>query len=172
MSRIVSTHFPEEDKWQLLNPPLSEEEFDKRVKFREKFFGFFTTDLKYHTFKVKSKHTIRFNKIDEKENIEALLRVSDKQGNEITDALYLILYDKKYIDFLLLFKKKGTYEVEIFGDYQSKERKAHLVTFYLQCEEDYKATPKTPFSLPKVYGNEVTIIEPIYNILKKGEKIH
>ena len=45
------------------------------------------------------------------------------------------------------------------------------MTYYLECEEDYKATPETPFSLPKVYGNEIAIIEPIYNILKQGEKV-
>ena len=169
--QLISSHLPEEDKWQLIYPPLSEEEFGKRVKFYEKFFGFFTTDLKYHTFKVKSKHTIRFNKIDENVNVGAILRVFDKQGRETNNAKGLILYDKKYIDFFYIFKKKGTYKTTIYADYAINKLKNEMVTYYLECEEDYKETPGTPFSLPENGNNEITIIEPIYNILKKGNKV-
>ena len=169
--KLILTHLPEEDKWQLLDSPLSEEEFSKRVKFNNKFFNFFTTEVKYHTFKVKSKHTIRFNKIDENVNVGAILRVFDKQGRETNNAKGLILYDKKYIDFFYIFKKKGTYKTTIYADYAINKLKNEMVTYYLECEEDYKETPGTPFSLPENGNNEITIIEPIYNILKKGEKV-
>ena len=168
---LISSHFPEDSKWQLIYPPISEEEFGKRVKFSSKFYDLFTTDIKYHTFKVKSKHKIRFNKINEKDNLRASLHSYDKKGNETNDGLHLVLYDKKYIEFLLLFKEKGTYQVKLYADYITKEKMAHLVTFYLECVEDYIETPTTPFRLPKVYKSDVTIIEPIYNILKKGEKV-
>ena len=169
--QLISTHLPEEDKWQLLNPPISKEEFAKRVKYSYKFHKFFTSDVKYYTFKVKSKHTIRFNKINEKENIGAILEIYDKQGNETKNAKGLILYNKKYIDFFFIFKKKGTYQTTIFADYESKKMKEHMVTYFLECEEDYKETPNTPFNLPETYNNDITIIEPIYNILKKGKKV-
>lgn len=169
--QIISTHLPEEDKWQLIYPPLSEEEFGKRVKLNSKFYNFFTTDAIYHTFKVKSKHTIRFNKINEKENIGAILRVFDKQGKETDNAKGLILYDKNYIDFFYIFKKKGTYQTKLYADYASKREKTEMVTYYLECEEDYNETPTTPFNLPETYGNDITIISPIYNILKKGKKV-
>ena len=169
--QLISSHLPEEDKWQLISPPLSKEEFGKRVKFYNKFYNFFTTDVKYHTFKVKSKHIIRFNKINEKENIGAILSVYDKQGKETKNAKGLILYDKNYIDFFYIFKKKGTYQTTIFADYASKKMKAQMVTYFLECEEDYKETPNTPFNLPEIYNNDITIIEPIYNILKNGKKV-
>ena len=169
--KLISTHLPEESKWQLIYPPISQEEFGKRAKFNYRFYDFFTTDIKYHTLKVKSKHIIRFNKVDEKLNLEAILRVYDINKNETEDAKGLILYNKKYIEFLYIFKKKGIYMTEIFADYSSKVRKDHMVSFYLECEEDWINSPDIPFSFPKIYGNEITIIEPIFNILKKGEKV-
>lgn len=169
--KLITSHLPEQSKWQLIYPPLSNDEFSKRVKFSDKFHNFFTTDVIYHTLKVKSKHTIRFNKIDEKLNIDGILRVYDKNGNQTDNALGVILYEKKYFDFLCIFKKKGTYKVSIYADYKEKERKDHMVDFYLECEEDWKDSPSTPFNLPIIYGSDITIIEPVFNTLKKGEKV-
>ena len=168
---LISSHYPEEKKWQLIYPYISIEEFSKRVKFSTKFYEFFTTNLLYHTMKVKSKHIIRFNKINEKANIESLINIYDQQGNITNNALGLVLYNKKYIDFFYIFKKKGKYKTNIYTDYKNIKSKSHVVTYYLDCQEDWKDSPDTPFSLPKIYNNDITIIEPIFNIMKKGKKV-
>ena len=168
---LISSHYPEEKKWQLIYPYISIEEFSKRVKFSTKFYEFFTTNLLYHTMKVKSKHIIRFNKINEKANIESLINIYDQQGNITNNALGLVLYNKKYIDFFYIFKKKGKYKTNIYTDYKNIKSKSHVVTYYLDCQEDWKDSPDTPFSLPKIYNNDITIIEPIFNIMKKGKNV-
>ena len=121
--------------------------------------------------KVKSRHIIRFNKINEKANIESLINIYDQQGNITNNALGLVLYNKKYIDFFYIFKKKGKYKTNIYTDYKNIKSKSHVVTYYLDCEEDWKDSPETPFSLPKIYNNDIIIIEPIFNIMKKGKTV-
>ena len=168
--RLISSHHPDEDKWQLLYPFVSLEEFGKIVKYKSEFYKYFTTDVKYHTFKVKSQHIIRFNKVNEKDNLGVLVKVYDKKGNETNNALCMPLYNKNYIEFFYIFKKKGTYKTDIFASPKAQKTRNHIVEYYLECTEDFKQTESTPFSLPEIYENNITIIEPIFNNLKKGKK--
>ena len=168
--RLITTHHPDEDKWQLLYPFVSLEEFGKMVNYGNEFYLYFTSDIKYHTLKVKSQHIIRFNKVNEKDDLDVLVRVSDKKGYETKNALCMPLYNKNYIEFFYIFKKKGTYKTDIFASLKSQDIKDHIVEYYLECTEDFKQTESTPFSLPDIYENDVTIIEPLFNNLKKGKK--
>ena len=122
----------------MIYPPLSNDEFSKRVKFSDKFHNFFTTDAIYHTLKVKSKVTIRFNKIDEKLIVDGILRVYDKNGNQTDNALGVILYKKKCFDFFCIFKKKGTYKVSIFADYKEKKEKFIWSIFILKMRRIFR----------------------------------
>ena len=169
--RLIATHHPDEDKWQLLYPFVSLEEFGRIVNYGTNFYKYFTTDIKYHTFKVKSKHTIRFNKVNEKDNLGVIVKVYDKNGRETKNALCMPLYNKNYIEFFYIFKGKGIYKTDIFASPKAQKSRAHIVTYYLECTEDFKQTASTPFSLPKIYENDVTIIEPLFNNLKKGKQV-
>jgi hypothetical protein len=169
--RLFCSHYPEEKKWQLIYPYLSVEEFSKRVKFSPEFYQLFTTDCKYTTIKVKSKHTIRFNKINPKEKISSGCDINDEKGNDTKNALCTTIDKEDHIEFFYMFKKKGTYKTQIFACNDTEESSSYMVTYFLKCEEDWKSTPETPFSLPDVYNNDITIIEPFYNIMKKGKKV-
>ena len=168
--RLISTHHPDEDKWQLLYPFVSLQEFSKLVDYNSLFYSYFKTDVKYKTLKVKSQHKIRFNKINEKDNIEVIVRVYDKNGNETKNALCMPIYNNSYIEFFYIFKNRGTYKTDIFGGPKTQQRKTSLVTYFLESSEEFKSTPSTPFSLPEIYNSDVTIIEPLFNNLKKGKE--
>ena len=170
--RLIATHHPDEDKWQLLYPFVSLQEFGRIVKYASTFYQYFTTDVKYKTIKVKSQHTIRFNKINQNENLGALVYVYDKNGNETKNALCIPIYNKNYIEFFYIFKKKGTYKTDIFASPKAQKTRDHIVEYIFECTEDFKITPSTPFSLPQIYDNDITIIEPIFNIIKKDKKVN
>ena len=169
--RIIVTHHPDEDKWQLIYPPVSLEEYGRLVKYDTSFYDYFTTDIKYQTLKTKSQFTIRFDKKNEKDNLDTIVEIKDKYGNSTKNALCLPRYYKNYIEFFYIFKKKGTYKTTIFAGLRKTKSYSYIVDYNLQCTEDFKVTADTPFSLPEVYSNEIVIIEPIFNILKKGKKI-
>ena len=82
----------------------------------------------------------------------------------------MTIYNKNYIDFFYIFKRKGIYRTDIFASPKTQKSRDHLVEYYLECTEDFKATANTPFSLPEVYESDITIIEPLFNNLKKGKK--
>ena len=169
--RIIATHHPDEDKWQLLYPFVSLQEFGRLVKYSSHFYQLFTTDIKYKTIKVKSQHTIRFNKINPNDNLGAIVAVYDKNGRETKNALCIPIYNKDYIEFFYIFKKKGTYKTDIFASPKSQKKRNHIVEYMLECTEDFKITASTPFSLPTIYENDIIIIEPIFNVVKKGKKV-
>ena len=169
--RLIQTHHPDEDKWQLLYPFVSLQEFGRIVKYSTDFYDYFTTDNKYQIIKVKSQHTIRFNKINPNDNLKVIVQVKDKNGNETKNALCMPLYNKNYIEFFYIFKKKGTYLTDIFAAPSAQKTRPHIVEYKLECTEDFKSTQNTPFSLPTIYENDITIIEPIFNVLKKGKKV-
>ena len=169
--RLFCSHYPDEEKWQLIYPYLSVEEFSKRVKFSPEFYKLFTTDCKYTTIKAKSKHTIRFNINNPKEKILSACVVEDGNGKSTKNALCTTINKEDHIEFFYMFKKKGTYKTDIFACNATEESSSHMVTYILKCEEDWKTTPDTPFSLPDIYNDDITIIEPFYNIMKKGKKV-
>ena len=168
---FIFSHFPEEDKWQLIYPTVTIEEFSKFANFKEKMFKFFITEAIYHTLQVKGMIVIPFLHMNKKDNIEVLVDIYDKEENETKDALNTIIYGAEMILLLFIFKKIGTYKADIYADYRNIESKSFLVSYYFENEEEFEETPETPFSLPKIYNNDITIIEPIFNIMKKGEKV-
>ena len=109
--------------------------------------------------------------MNKKDNIEVLVDIYDKEENETKDALNTIIYGAEMILLLFIFKKIGTYKADIYADYRNIESKSFLVSYYFENEEEFEETPETPFSLPKIYNNDITIIEPVFNIMKKGEKV-
>ena len=81
------------------------------------------------------------------------------------------IYNKNYIEFFYIFKKKGTYTTNIFASPKDPKIYKYIVDYKFECTEDFKTTESTPFSLPEIYDNDITIIEPKFNILKKGKKV-
>ena len=168
--RLIITHHSDKDKWQLLYPFVTLEEFGRIVQYSTPFYKYFTTDIKFSTIKVKGKHTIRFNKINENDNLSSIVKVYDKNGSETKNALCMPIYNKKYLEFFYIFKKKGTYRTDIYASPKTQKTKDKIIEYYLECTEEFKPTASTPFSLPEIYENDVTIIEPLINNLKKGKK--
>ena len=68
-----------------------------------------------------------------------------------------------------IFNKKGEYEVEIFGNNERGKETHYMLEYKVIVEKD----AKEQLSFPKFYSGkeEITIIEPIYDFLKSGEKI-
>jgi hypothetical protein len=97
-------------------------------------------------------------------------KVTLKLKSDVTDEI-VIINKEDHIEFFYMFKKKGTYQTQIFAYSNAKESSSHMVTYFLKCEENWKDNPDTPFSLPEIYTDDITIIEPFYNIMKKGKKV-
>jgi len=68
-----------------------------------------------------------------------------------------------------IFNKKGKYEVQIFGNSERGKGNQYILEYQVIVEND----AKEQLSFPKCYSGkeEITIIEPIYDFLKSGEKI-
>ena len=74
---FFESHYPEDNKWQLINPPLSPEEFIKRAKFTPYFHDLFKTDFIYKTIQVKKKLIIKLNKLKENGKINFLFHYTN-----------------------------------------------------------------------------------------------
>ena len=99
------------------------------------------------------------------------VNVLDSNEKETKNAQCLTLFNNNYIDIFYIFKRKGKYKTQIFADYKSNGDSKYLTTYILQCEEDWKTSANNQFGLPQIYNNDITIIEPILNNMKKGKKV-
>ena len=60
---FINSHLPSSDDHQLLEHPISKDEFAKRINFEGYFYDLFThADIIYQNITVKNRHTFRFFK--------------------------------------------------------------------------------------------------------------
>ena len=171
---LITSHFPIDDKWQLTKEKYTLEEFIKwpiiKLQFYE--FGFKTLEPKEGVIELKNSNKQKFIFYGEEVNKKGasckinLFYESSviKQNNLCKINFY---NDRLEID--CIFNKKGEYEVEIFGNNERGKETHYMLEFKVIVEKD----AKEQLSFPKFYcgKEEITIIEPIYDFLKSGEKI-
>jgi len=132
---FIFTHYPLENRWQLISPNISSEEFFKRVKLDPFFFDLFKTDFIYHTIKVKNKTIIRFYK--KKDEVKFCQEFYDEKNNKTIDIKCLVNDKKNYVDLIYIFKHKGKYSVEIYANEKNKNINNYMVTYYFESEEEW-----------------------------------
>ena len=133
---FISSHFPEDSKWQLITPKISGEEFSKRIKFSTYFYDVFTkTDFIYHTIQVNKKIYLRFYKKVNK--CEFSLDFFNESGKETNDVKYTQKETEDYVDLILIFKHKGKYRAETYVKDDSKDSFPWIAQYFFESEEEW-----------------------------------
>ena len=140
---LIFSHLPVSDDHQLLEHPISKEEFSKRINIKSNFFKWFThPDYLYQNETVKNRHTFRyFRKKEINEGFVFLPNFFHYEKNNYVKAEvpFLVKEEKDYIDFECIFNKKGKYKLSQFGKYNvkgSSDDFEHFFDVYVQCQKD------------------------------------
>lgn len=140
---LISTHLPDDEKWQMLETPISLERFEKQAYLRDRFFELDATLIE------KSLHDCMNNsptgEIDIIFGIPASMAqflqftflIYQQRGSELPDPDIplerYILYQKKTdsVQFTVQFPVSGRFKVDIFGMHNLNHKFMELVASYL-----------------------------------------
>ena len=171
---LITSHFPVDDKWQLTKEKYSLEEFLKWpiIKLRFYDYGFKSLEPKESLIGLKNSNIQKFIVYGEKMNKKSAsckIKLFYERHIITQNNLDVInFYDDRF-EIDCIFNKKGKYEVQIFGNSERGKGNQYILEYQVIVEND----AKEQLSFPKCYSGkeEITIIEPIYDFLKSGEKI-
>jgi transglutaminase/protease-like cytokinesis protein 3 len=151
-SELIFSHFPEEEKWQLLPNPITEEEFNKGIKISENFFkcGFDSTNFDKSNYVIEQENetvVLEYDNENYNPNIKCILKLN---GNEDLSNTVKISQRANLFDIELEFKKSGVYKLEILGRNGNEAFKSMMVYIF-----EHKEKPKEQNVKENKKGNAI-----------------
>ena len=172
---LIYTHFPEDQKWQLLKNPITKEEFINQININSKFFTFHFTDINFKKshFEVNNIESIKI--FYDNENINDIIDLSIdiyflKDNEYISEEnCYYIIKNEKYFEVKLIFNKMGSYKVCLYGKNQYMDDYDSMIEYYSICKQD--AIEELYFPIFYSDSSEIELINPLYDNLKSGDEV-
>lgn len=166
--QMLYSHFPGRKQYQLIELPLTAEEFHELPNLRPNFFDSLT-DWNINFSSVTQTNSSFSLSLDKKPDITFSYRVKDySTKKEITNAVLVQETDNKS-EVKFLFPKAGSYEITIFyGKIKSKSNSS-CGSFIINASEG--SSLKYPVTYSHT-GKNLEIITPQTMPLQKGESTH
>ena len=161
---FVRTHFPLDNKWQLLRETIDLETFLSQVTLFYFFFKYGFKSIKPDKAFLNVTNTLKIVLINENPNNMLHYLIS---SNQIGIYLYSNIKEKTEIDFIFNEKRKYIFSLGTsFNEYGSYEIAEYVVN------NEMEKNP--PLYFPEQYNliNGIKLIEPLYSPLKRGETIN
>ena len=160
---FVRTHFPLDNKWQLLRETIDLETFLSQVTLYYFFFKYGFKSISPDKAFLNATNTLKIVLINENPNNILHYLISFKNGL----FLYSNIKEKTEIDFIFNEKRKYIFSLGTsFNEYGSYEIAEYVVN------NEMEKNP--PLYFPEQYNliNGIKLIEPLYSPLKRGETIN
>ena len=160
---FVRTHFPLDNKWQLLRETIDLETFLSQVTLFYFFFKYGFKSIKPDKAFLNVTNTLKIVLINENPNNILHYLISFKYGL----YLYSNIKEKTEIDFIFNEKRKYIFSLSTsFNEYGNYEIAEYVVN------NEMEKNP--PLYFPEQYNliNGIKLIEPLYSPLKRGETIN
>ena len=140
---FIWAYLPKEPKWQLLEEPITTEEFQKRVNIDHSFFKYLKSiDKIYSSYTIENenKFRLRFYKKNEKNKIYGKLFGEKSKQKENENCHYIQnlgcrcqnKHGKDYTDVICYFEKKNRYILNIFANDGSSSIYIKVAEFYFK----------------------------------------
>ena len=163
---LITTHIPDGQEWQLLEQPISLNEFEKNVYIRERFFdmGLHLQPESQKTCVVKSEHgEIQFDfgfhtSVDtRKSQFRYTIFRARQESERLTDIQFerFVLFQKKKdcVSYKCRFPMTGKYKIDIFGQEEGEHTTFDLCCSYLiECDVAKKNCEPYPDSPDDGWG--------------------
>ena len=172
---LIFTHFPKEEKWQLLEKPITKEDFFNQVQIQSCFFKYHFTDINFKQshFEVKNLETLKIwyetKHSDDIIDISIdIFKLEDNSEINENNCDYIIKNEKDF-EIKLIFNKKGNYKICLYAKNQYMDEYEAMIEYYPFCKQD----SINELHFPEIYSNasDIQIIQPLYDNLKIGEEV-
>ena len=170
---LIRTHLPVEQRWQLLDKPITVEEFVNMLQISIDFytFGFKSISPDVGTIRTDGKFRVDLTYGSDTEKIFLLdLFYLDKSTNTYKRQENACWVDKESTSAAItcFTNYKGDYKFQIFGGPSGEEDYPLLVQYSIYCSK----TAIPPKEIPEPFGiSDVKITEPLYNPLTRGKML-
>ena len=173
---LIKTHYPydksnmeESEKWQLLEHPVSLEEFNKSLRLRPAAYelGVYPVSHKDKVVSFTNEVELTFKENEVKTN-ELIVSLKRRQENKLFEEKYscYMYFSDGLIKLKVKPPKAGKYELDIFGKEGSYDGKAQaLFTYILMCtvpsDESGQRECAYPLSKGQTFEDKCEILEPL-----------
>lgn len=164
--QFVYTHLPNDPKWQLLDPPISEAEFRKRVYLRPGFFQYgLQLDSHIHAF-VQTDNPVETFTIKAPQGIVAMMDLLQGQ-NELPATQTFIQRQADRLRIQTAFPQPGEYQLLLYAKPKTVEGSYDAVAQYR-----IQARQTSASGFPKTFStfaeSNAYLTGPLTATLKKG----
>ena len=125
---FIYQHFPNEEKWQLLDKPISEKEYIDMINYKHNFFTYGFTEI------IPNKSVVNINNneynmkvyFEKNENLRLKINLYFENNKDENIGKENCIVDKKdnYFDVIFNLPQKGLYNVRLYGS--NSENKYHI----------------------------------------------
>ena len=172
---LIFTHYPKEEKWQLLNPPISKKEFCEQVYIQSPFFVYHFTDINFKKSNFIVNNLEVFKIYYDTKNTGDIIDISvdfeflNNNSFIEEDNCYYIIKNEKFFEIKFIFNKVGNYKICIFGKNQYMDEYEEMLNYYPECNQNLQ----NELHFPEIYSysSDIQIIQPLYDNLKSGDEI-
>ena len=158
-SDFIYSHFPIEEKWQLLKEPIHLKEFEKGVRIYEQFYkcGFINTNLNDYKYDVQNPNETVVLEYDiEKYHPDLKYNFYFNGNRKYCDSKFK--YRENLIELELSFKDYGIYKLEILGRNKTEESYKIIIVYIFEYKEK-----------PKIEKNNINSTAPYYRKQNDGK---
>ena len=164
---FIRSHLPAEEKWQLISPTITLEQFAKMLDLTLDFFdlGFKTVSPDMPTITTNGELTIKLT-------YESKVAILTNLYSDITEGksdTCWTQYHSTSVDITCRTNYRGTYKINLFSDVSGKYN--FLLSYNINCTKTATNPLKFPYAWKDFHNYEMEIVEPFYDPLVRGNFI-
>jgi hypothetical protein len=164
---FIRSHLPAEEKWQLISPTITLEQFAKMLDLTLDFFdlGFKTVSPDMPTITTNGELTI---KLTYESKVAILTNLFSDVPEGKSDTCWT-QYHSTSVDITCRTNYRGTYKINLFSDVSGKYN--FLLSYNINCTKTATNPLKFPYAWKDFHNYEMEIVEPFYDPLVRGNFI-
>ena len=138
---FIWANLPKEPKWQLLENPITTEEFQKRIKLNHSFFKYLkSADKIYHTYTIENENKFSLKFYKKKENSKIYGKLLGEEGNFEKQNYFIENLgckcknndEKDFTDVICYFEEKKEYMLYIYANDGSSKTYTKVAEFFFK----------------------------------------
>lgn len=179
--KLIYSHFPKDDKWQLLNPKITKEQF---LKLPNIFFGYWNHEIKLISPQQDIRETgssikIQFKAPDNLVMYGFLLKGNTVLNRNATINTQQIMkythvyFDKQGHDYTLhaVFPEKGLHYLVVVARKKNEPQTFMQPVILYKINAKSKGNNSFPLAVPQFYEENVVLVTPLSGDFSAGTRV-
>lgn len=165
---LLPTHFPEDENWQLVADPMSQEKFENSLDLRSGYFDYDVHAISHSDAQITSAKGLVWMRFRAPKDVR--IQAVIKRGEERLGQSYVMIGHMGSDTIIQsAYPKKGDYTLHILAKKFSEKNFSSVVNYRIQIERDAKVDNSFALCYEKYYENRCQLRAPLRKNLLAGE---